>query len=238
MAIYLVDRANRIPSIKAALTAAGVLTTVLFENSSNLIFTSPRSNKVIQITSNNISLIGTSWTSGTTITDSRTIDAGSSSAPDPFDWAIIVTPDVLAFVYKSGTAATGRCSSTIFTTTVDGSVRLALGHTSENGAFSTTYSYETTTVNLAPYIVPIAQYANALLVDSNGFYFATDIFYKYLTDNKLIPSPAKGIKAVLNGLTSAQGFFKFGNDIVVQGWYTNNTSNPMQANILITNGAV
>lgn len=239
MAYYLIDRANRIPSIKAALINAGVLTTTLFESATDLIFTTPRSNKVIRINNNALIWLGTSWTSGTTLTDVRNIDNGSSGAIDPFDWAVVVTPDLLAFVYKSGSTASGRCSAVIFTTTTDGALRLALGFTSESGTFSNTYCYETTTVALAPIIVPISQFANGLLTDGSGFYFSTDMVFKYLSDNKIISSPAKGIKAVLNGgITQSQGYFKFGNDMVVQGWFTNNGGNPMQSNILIPNGLI
>lgn len=239
MALYLIDRANRIPTIKSALINSGVLTTVLYETATDLIFTTPRSNKVIRITSTNLMYIGTAWVSGTTLTDVRTLDGGSSTQPDPYDWAIIVTPDVLAFVYKSGTGSSGRCSSIIFTSSVDGTYRFALCFTSDSGAFSNTLSYETTSSNLAFTAIPIAQFGNALLVDGNGFYFTTDMFFKYVTDNKLIPSPAKGIKAVLNGGPyTSQGYYKFGNDVVIQGWYTNNAGSQQQANILIPNGLI
>lgn len=237
MAIYLVDRASRIPSIKAALQAAGVLVTTHFENTADLVVTTTRSNKVIRLTSDGRVFLGTAWTSGTNITDSRSVDNPSSGGGDPFDWATIVTPDVLAFVYKTGIGATGRCGSSIFVTTVSGT-HLALGSTTDATTFSDTWCYETDTVTLAPFIVPITQFANGLLVDNNGFFFTTDMYFKYLTNNQPILSPAKGIKAVLNGFNDTQGFFKHGNDIVVTGWRTNDNGNPMQANIIIPNGMV
>lgn len=236
MSIYLLDRNNRIPSIKAALQAAGVVTTVHFENTTDLIVTTTRSNKVLRIRNDGSVWIGSAWTSGATITNSQTL-LGSISM-DPYDWAIIVTPDILAFCCKNGTGNTGDCYSAIFTKTEDLSLFLAIGLSSSNSTNNNdSYCYDTTiTASQATILSPIS--FSGIVTDAAGYYYFTDIYLKTLSNNVLITSPAKGIKAILNGYMNTQGFYKYGNDIVSQGWYTNDGGTSFFANVLIPNGNI
>lgn len=234
--LYPIDRNSRIPSIKAALQAAGLITTLYYENNNYIIFSCPRSNKIIKLQDNSAIYFGDAWTSTTVITNEISIQ---STNIDPFDWNIVVTPDILAFVTKAGSGATGDCFSVSFGKSVDGSKNFVVGACSTNNSG---YRYSCWDITSGPAIQlkPAILYGSESAVDGNGFYYSLDPYVKTLNGNVVYTSPVKGLKVVLNGVMStSQAYYKFGNDLVVHGrWAAYNATADMGANFIILNGVI
>lgn len=232
--IYPIDRNNRIPSIKSALQTAAVITTVFYETVNYLIFSTPRSNKVIKLQDNGNISFGDSWTSTTTITNEFILQ----QSIDPYDWAIIVTPDILAFVAKNASGATGDCFAIIFGKSADAAKNLVSGTCSSSNSGYRYSCWDTT--GAAVQLKPVIYCTNEVAIDSSGYYYAFDYYLKTLNGNTVSASPLKGVKVVLNGiLSTSQGYQKFGNDVVVNGRYANyNAAIEMGANLVITNGVI
>jgi hypothetical protein len=81
--IYNVALANAIPDIVTALTAKGLITNILYQSATYLVFTTPLTSKVIKIyaatgTTSVVIYYGDAWTSGSTITNQVTFFSCSS----------------------------------------------------------------------------------------------------------------------------------------------------------------
>lgn len=234
--IYLIDRSSRIASIKSILQGAGLITNIYYETVNYLIFSSPRSNKIIKIQDTSFMSVGDAWTSTTTITNEVLINSNIS---DPYDWAIVITPDILAFTVKNGAGATADCFCVSFAKTVDASKNVVIGHGSPSNS-SYRYSCWDITSGTAIQLKPVQFGINESAVDGSGFYYSLDHYVKTMNGNTVYPSPIKGLKIVLNGaLSQSQAYQKFGNDIVVHGRFTNwNQISDMGANFIIINALI
>lgn len=231
MAIYLVDRTRRIASMKESLIAAGAVTTELYTGAWDFIFTSPFSNKVIRICENGTIYIGDAWTSGTTISNQKTVQG---TGADPVEWAIIVTPDVLAFCHRGGFV-----HSTVFCTTVDGTGKYVLAFCSADNS-SQNQAWSWNTIPTVPVeMAPVSSLDSQIVRSPDGYYYQEDIYMREWNSGYVPhPSPMKGVKAIYAGSIVSPAFDIYQSDVVLRAYRTQNSYGLFFGGIAITNGKV
>lgn len=111
MAVFPVpgNTGNNIGALRSALQSAGVITTLYYETTTTLIFSTPYSNKVIKFTNaDGISLfVGDAWTSGATITNQVQISRPyQSSFGSTNSHAVITGPDTFVVAIAGGSTVT------------------------------------------------------------------------------------------------------------------------------------
>jgi hypothetical protein len=234
MALYLIDKTDPMTSIQNILQNAGILTTTYNKTANAFIFSTTMSNKVIYVGSDTTVRIGDAWTSGTTLTASK--DVMTATASVPYDWAVIITADILTFCFRDSTSdVSSNKYSIVFAKTEDGTKNLVLGFNTISSTSNNCWCYNTTNSPVTE-ILPVGQYLGNSAKDSEGFFYKTNIYMREVTNNNLvILSPIKGIKAILTGPMTT-GFDKYGSDIVTYAGFTSDSTFNFGCGLLIENG--
>lgn len=228
MTVHNIGISTRIADIKAALQAKGKLTTLYFEDASNLIVLTPYTTKVIRFASTGAIFVGDAWTSGTTITNSKAVNPIQTA----FDTAskLTLTEKVLCF---SGYGV--NTSFAIFgKTKTDGKEFFLGGHTSSTQSAT----IGTSQCDGVP-TKPANDFRGLPVLDASNFYYMTDL---YLTNASgvLFANPADGLKLIAKTMAITDAEVLSDNGVAIPcvnvGW--NGTSTSYQAAFYIENGAV
>lgn len=230
MAVYPIDTTNKIGSIRAALDAAGVITAVLYESTSSLIFSTPRSDKIIRINNAGSVIIGDSYTSGATMNNERqvfetyggTISGGS---------AVIVSPDIicLAIAYSSTSF-----SSCVLGALTNGEYFCMGGSTETSTSYTdnTVSALNTTTgESLNPFTF---RSANGRTVDDAGFYYTAPIYFKTMTGVLKDYTPV-GLSAILKE-KPVSAYELFGTSASTYIGHSAGVTYNLDANVIIPGG--
>jgi hypothetical protein len=215
-------------SIKASLTAAGILTTTHYETGDNLIVTTTRSNKVIRWATGNSRLqtyIGDTYTSGTTITNQVTINApGSNSYVEA---NMVVTDKVFYIGMRTNTnesihALFGRLDSAT-------QEYVALGWTTNN-ANGAPVLRDTTNNTQAE-----ATQLNRILISTSGYYYIHDLPVAS-NANVLLASAVQGVKSLQRAYVTGSQIVTYGDDVALSGGYANGATSYFPQSLLIEDG--
>ena len=242
---YLIDCTSptaSVNSIESALISAGIRTATLYKDANNLIFTTPRSNKVIRIYTNAgfIFYFGDAWTSGVTITNQQTFSQGLVAQTNAM---MIVTPNAIHFTY---TGANPTDIQTCFIATLDDSVvnspanmpYLVGGFGTLGGSSYTKAQFWDTTNRLQLYPVNAPRMN---FTDKNGNYVKSDCYLYYATTGYLAGKVVGGTW-LSKGNDSSAVALTYGNDVVLPvGVYISDaafTAITVSSSWYIPNGAI
>jgi len=212
--IYALDPTNNtslITSLKAALTSAGILQTLHYEDAANLIVTLTRNNRVFKFTASSIRYLtyyGTSYVSGVTIADSVTLNSVQSGTG--VSDALIVTGDLLAIVEYRG--ATYTYDVLIGNINNEQQTSIAWGWSSISSV-----PLLHNTVNMTQMYINV--YPKAL-ASMDGKYYMSDVV---CMNNALVLEGigVKGLKALHMGMNTSNAYVVVGNDVIVPGGRAN-----------------
>lgn len=185
---------HEIEDLKAALNAAGLITSVLYEASGYLIFSSPLISKVIKINLNNLSnciiSYGDAWTSGSTITNEVIFSASHTGTVTNLQ--IVVDAAWFCIIFQNGNGA-------LFTYigVTDTSKALLFGLTSRNdsNSYNNCKAYNMTD---GVQIYPASFGGMQGLKDGSGNFLTMPLMYANSSDQVLMngaaPAQISGIK--------------------------------------------
>jgi len=228
MATYSIDKtseASILAGIKAALSAAGILTTTHYETNS-LIVTTTMCPMVIRIDagSNRPNVyVGTSWTSGDAINGSVTILPLVSITPAEVN--VIITGDVLYIGWRS---TNNIVLATLFGNVTTADKKLAIGMITSGTTSSIIYNC---TDGAQCHIETLPN----TLVSTGGYYYSHDI-QSGTSGNVLIGTAIDGVKAILAPMVTTSNYVEYGDDIVVPGGDTMGVSGYIKQSLLIVDG--
>lgn len=235
MAVYPIDCVNGnagiIASIKSALLAADIVTTIHYEVAPFLIFTSTRSNKVIKIDVTNGVYIGDAYTSGSTVTNQKNIVVPGNILIS--SGSVIVSPDYLVFALRSSSAINFNA---IFGVTDVGGVNVAYGSQSSTTAVSSCLAWNcanTTPVELLPAYTIITP-----ILAPDNFWYQSDMYFKDVATNVLLPNPMKSMKMLSKGREIEYNVLIYGDDALVNLGYIKATANLTDCCMLLVGGNV
>jgi hypothetical protein len=235
MAIYTIDNSNMTTiraGISAALADAGILTTMHYNASNDIIFTCTRCNKVIRAVYQNYGrtnwYIGDAYDTGTTITNQVTICAQVSNTWST-NYAMIITEDVLAFVVPLvGSAATIVIFCKADNATTD---YLALGWVMNVNAANASAMWDCTNdadVRLRMLAQPV--------ISSSGYYYKSDPVVT-TAGGLLRATGLVGITALHKPNNVVTGYDTYGDDVAISGGNAYGINDIVPSCLLIANGA-
>lgn len=234
MAIYSIDWSSDttiIASIKSGLTTAGILTTNHYETSSRLIVTTERSNKLIRFVAGSTRLqvyIGDSWSSGDAVTNQVTIQSNATGTMT--NGALIITGDVL-YIGQRDSAATPNHVNAMFVRVDSVTAEyIAMGWNCSTA--NNIQAMRDTTNDAGVILFPM----KSTLISSSGYYYEVDI--PAATPGGLLLGDAlKGVKCLMRDWIRSTLYQEYGDDVAVQGGYTDGALSYFPASFIIADGA-
>jgi hypothetical protein len=234
MAIYSIDwssDANITASIKNALTTAGILTTNHYETTNRLIVTTARSNKLIRFVIGGTRIqvyIGDSWSSGDAVTNQVTINSNATATM--VQGALIITDKIL-YIGQRDNAASPYHVNAMFTRVDSVTAEyIAMGWncSTANG----TQAMRDTTNNAGVILFPM----KSTLISSDGYYYEVNI-PAATPGGLLLGSALQGVKCLMRDWIRSTLYQEYGNDVAVQGGWTDGLSNYFPSSFIIANGS-
>lgn len=238
MAIYQFDTTvNGISEMKRILNlAGGVITNILFESTTSIIFSTPRSNKLIRITNTLNLFVGDSYTSGSTMVNEVLICTPFDNIySSTFNAWMIITPDIVCYSvsHPSSTSNTafwmlGKLNNNDFCVLSGDS-----GSTQSTNNFSRWYN-TTQAIQLVPAFIP-----SGIMTDNANFYTTYDMPFKIAGIDQYFSGKLNGLKWLQKAFSQNESIQIFGNDIVVGCKQMHNTGIVgISTSLLILNGNV
>lgn len=228
MAIYSIDKSSEasiIAGIKAALTAAGILTTTHYETNS-LIVTTTMCPMVIRIDagySRPVVYVGTSYTSGDAINGSVTVQATHNYAVAEVN--VIITSNVLCIASRSTTNVN---TYTIFGNVTTANKKIAIGWTTGYTTSSLIYNC-TDGAQCGLLTLP------RTVVSTSGYYYSHDIF-STTNGGVLLGTAIDGVKSIQMPSIVTSNYTEYGDDVVVAGGDTMGITGYIGQSLLIEDG--
>lgn len=228
---------NSIAEMKRVLNLSGLITQIYYESPTYLIFSSPRFNKVIKLTSVLALFVGDAWTSGSTITNEIAVNLpysqswGSGSAA----W-FVVTPDIMCFT-------TGHPTDTKYCNfwaigkldTGDSIIISSCSNNQDSGGSNCARWYNSTTnEQYTPTFSPFG-----MMTDAGNYFNTFDIPFKTAGTSIYRPGALVGAKFLFKAPSLNEAIQIFNPDVVVSFRYFKTTQwLDFQCSLLILNGNV
>lgn len=234
MTLYSLDKTSATTmreSTKAALTAAGILTTTHYETGDYLIVTTTRSNKVIKMyfaVSRTKWYVGDAYSSGTTITNQVTVcEYGGGTVAEA---NMVVTDDILYMGWRI--TANDRTAHALF------------GRLATTAAEYVALGWVTNTYEGYPVLRDTSNDASIeisclrnTLISTGAYYYQHDLVIA-TAGNVLQANAITGLKALQRPIFTTAQLLVFGDDIVLPGGATNGATSYFPQNLIIADGNV
>lgn len=235
--LYQMDQSlNAIAEFKRVMQAAGLISNIYYETTSWLIFSTPRSNKVIKVSGTLTLFVGDSWTSTTTITNEVAVNVpfNGSWASGSAVW-LIVTPDILCLTSGHPTSTT-YCNFWALCK-LDNGDNIIIGSTASSQDGGNSFSRWFNTTDNEHYSPTFSPYG--LMTDANNYYNTFDLPFKSAGTNLYRPGVLMGAKFLFKAPSLNEAIQIFNPDIVVSFRFFKHTSwLDFQCSLLILNGNI
>jgi len=230
MALYDLDvssNVNLTASLKAALTAAGIIDTLHYETTTVLIITTTLFNKILRLVSVDFKTevyVGDSWSAGDAVTNQVAI-LPSLGNSDSAAAAMIVTDKVLCIGQRQ---LDSKVSNAIF-------CRLD-SDTQEYAALSVVYNTSYAFCrNLTDNVGLEVRQMNGIIISDDGYYYASPLVCS-TPGGVVLSQGIQGLKSLQKAPVNTYQYQRYGDNVVIPGGSANGVTSYLPMSLLIVNG--